>query len=87
MPDKTDSETAKRKPRARARARASRKKTAEAKPPAGPPRVSKEILVNAGDLETRVAILEDGELAELYLEREPRIVGNIYNRTTRIVER
>jgi ribonuclease G len=41
-------------------------------------RISKEILVNAGDLETRVAILENGELAELYIEREPRIVANIY---------
>lgn len=40
--------------------------------------ISKEILVSAGDLETRVAILENGRLAELYIEREPRIVGNIY---------
>jgi ribonuclease G len=40
--------------------------------------VAKEILVNAGDLESRVAILVDGELTELHLEREQRIVGNIY---------
>ena len=40
--------------------------------------MAKEILVNAGDLEARVAILEDGRLAELHIEREPRLVGNIY---------
>ena len=40
--------------------------------------MGKEILVNAGDLESRVAILVDGELVELYMEREQRIVGNIY---------
>jgi len=40
--------------------------------------IQKEILVNAGFLESRVAILEEGRLAELHLEREPRIVGNIY---------
>lgn len=39
---------------------------------------NKEILVNVGSLESRVAILEEGRLAELHLEREPRIVGNIY---------
>jgi ribonuclease G len=50
----------------------------KAKPSRSESRISKEILVNAGDLETRVAILENGELAELYVEREPRIVGNIY---------
>jgi ribonuclease G len=38
----------------------------------------KEIVVNSEDLESRVAILEDGELAELHVEREPRMVGNIY---------
>lgn len=38
----------------------------------------KQIVVNAEDLESRVAILEDGQLAELHIEREPRIVGSIY---------
>ena len=38
----------------------------------------KEIVVNADDLESRVAILEDGQLAELTVEREPRMVGSIY---------
>ncbi len=40
--------------------------------------MKKEIVVNASDLESRVAILENGELAELHVEREPRIVGSIY---------
>ena len=38
----------------------------------------KEIIVNADDLESRVAILEDGQLAELHVERELRMVGSIY---------
>jgi len=42
------------------------------------PAVKKQIIVNAEDLESRVAILEDGQLAELLIEREARIVGSIY---------
>lgn len=40
----------------------------------------KEIVVNVGLGETRAAVLEDGKLMELYLERDDaqRIVGNIY---------
>ena len=38
----------------------------------------KEIIVNADEFESRVAILENGELTELSVEREPKIVGNIY---------
>ena len=38
----------------------------------------REIIVNADELESRVAILESGELTELSVEREPKIVGNIY---------
>ncbi len=64
--------------KAATRGRRSRRKVAQEKAPPTPGRVSKEILVNAGDLETRVAILEDGGLAEFYVEREPRIVGNVY---------
>ncbi len=39
-----------------------------------------EILVDVGHLENRVALLEDKELVELYLERSvgDRLVGNIY---------
>jgi len=42
--------------------------------------LTKEILVNVDDDETRVAVLESGLLVEIYLERPPhqRVVGNIY---------
>lgn len=42
--------------------------------------LSKEIIVNCGARETRVAVLEDGELVEVYLEKveEQRLVGHIY---------
>ncbi len=40
--------------------------------------MKKEIIVNADDLESRVAILEDGQLAELHVEREARIVGSVF---------
>ena len=44
------------------------------------PRVQKEILVSVEVGETRVAVLEDGRTAEVYLERRGRrsIAGNIY---------
>lgn len=40
----------------------------------------KEIVINCGARDTRVAVLENGELVELYLENqsEQRLVGNIY---------
>jgi len=40
----------------------------------------REILVQASDEETKVAVLEDGQLVEIYVERNPeqRLVGNIY---------
>ncbi len=48
--------------------------------------MKKEILINAGRLESRVAILEDGQLAELHIEREPKVAGNIYKgRITNVV--
>ena len=37
-----------------------------------------DIIVNVGTPRTRVAILEDGRLAELLLEGEERVVGNVY---------
>lgn len=40
--------------------------------------MSKEIIVNAGDRETRIAVIEDGRLAELHVERAERIVGSLY---------
>ena len=41
----------------------------------------KEILVDINPYQTRVALLEDDVLAEIYIERRgrERIVGNIYN--------
>lgn len=41
-------------------------------------REHKEILVNVTDRETRIAVLENGRLVELHVEREERVVGNIY---------
>jgi ribonuclease G len=40
--------------------------------------VSKEIFVNADARETRIAVREDGQLVELHIEREERVVGSIY---------
>jgi ribonuclease G len=38
----------------------------------------KEILINVGDRETRIAVLENGRLVELHVEREERVVGGVY---------
>ena len=42
--------------------------------------MSKEIIINCDNRETRVAVVENGRLVEIYLERplEQRVVGNIY---------
>jgi len=40
--------------------------------------VSKEIFVNVEPRETRVAVIENGRLVELHVEREERVVGSIY---------
>jgi len=42
--------------------------------------MSKEIVVNAQENQTRIAIVEDGKLAELYIENpeNKRTIGNIY---------
>lgn len=40
--------------------------------------MSRKILANASERETRVAILQDDQLAELMVEHGERIVGNIY---------
>src|SRR5208282_5237462 len=47
-----------------------------------------EIAINASALEVRVALLEDGELAEFYLERNRQVglAGNIYKgKVTRVL--
>lgn len=43
-------------------------------------KIKKEIIINAESMETRVAILVDGELEEFFIERptEDRIVGSIF---------
>jgi len=43
-------------------------------------KIKKEIIVNAESLETRVAVMENGNLEEFYIERpsEDRIVGSIF---------
>jgi ribonuclease G len=40
--------------------------------------MSKEIIVNADVRESRIAVREDGQLVELHIEREERVVGSIY---------
>ncbi len=40
--------------------------------------MSSEILISSDPWENRVAILEDGDLAELYIEREEKVIGSIY---------
>jgi ribonuclease G len=38
----------------------------------------REIIVNIDTRETRVAVVEDGKLVELHIEREERVAGSIY---------
>jgi len=40
--------------------------------------LAKEILVNVGERETRIAVTEEGKLVELHVEREERVVGSLY---------
>ena len=40
--------------------------------------VPTEILISSDPWENRVAILEDGELAEIYFEREEKVIGSIF---------
>jgi ribonuclease G len=50
--------------------------------------MSKELVISAAAHETRVAILEDGQLCEIYVEREKEfaLVGSIYKgRVTRVL--
>src|SRR5512141_467652 len=37
-----------------------------------------EIIVNCSNRETRIAVLEDGDLMEYRVEREERVVGSIF---------
>ena len=50
--------------------------------------MKREIVINASSLEVRVALLEDGSLTELYLERQQHrgLAGNIYKgKVTRVL--
>ena len=50
--------------------------------------MSKELVISATPHETRVAIVEDGQLCEIYIEREKEfaLVGSIYKgRVTRVL--
>jgi ribonuclease G len=60
-----------------------RRKRAPAKKPPALPAVRKEIVVSVEVGEQRVAVLEDGRVAEVYLERPGRrsIAGNVYKGT------
>jgi ribonuclease G len=40
--------------------------------------MTKEIIVNVDHRETRIAVLDDKQLVELHVEREQRVVGNVY---------
>ncbi len=40
--------------------------------------LTKDIYVNVGERETRIAVVEDGRLTELHIERGERIVGSLY---------
>src|SRR5258708_35572953 len=40
--------------------------------------MAKEIIVNVGDRETRIAVIEETKLVELHVERAERVVGSLY---------
>jgi ribonuclease G len=37
-----------------------------------------QILISSDPWENRVAVLEDGQLAEIYFEREEKVIGSIF---------
>ena len=41
-------------------------------------RVTKEIAINVSPRETRIAVMENGRLVELHVEREERVVGSVF---------
>jgi len=40
--------------------------------------MTKEIIVNVDNRETRIAVIDEKQLVELHVEREQRVVGNVY---------
>lgn len=67
------------KPRGRTAGGARRPRPWEEPPPPMPP-ARKEIIINVGEAETRIAIVENDKLVELWFERpdEIKLAGNIY---------
>jgi ribonuclease G len=55
-----------------------RKPTSEPSAPRTNGAVKKEIIVNVSNRETRIALLENGQLMEYRVEREERVVGSIF---------
>ncbi len=55
-----------------------RKTTSEPQAPRTNGAVKKEIIVNVSNRETRIALLENGQLMEYRVEREERVVGSIF---------
>ena len=50
--------------------------------------MTKEMIVSSNDRETRVAILEDDEVVEIFIERErqQQVAGNVYKgRVTKVL--
>jgi len=75
---KKDESRPERRPSQRSKQRAPRRRTAPRRPPLPP--AKRELLISVDVSEQRVAVLEDGKVAEAYLERPERrsIAGNIY---------
>jgi ribonuclease G len=42
------------------------------------PKLSTDILISSDPWENRVAIIEDGTISEIYVEREEKVIGSIY---------
>ena len=69
------------KPSAAKKTRTQRPQRRRWEPPPEPlPPVKKEILINVGEEETRIAVLEDDKLVEMWYERPDavKLAGNIY---------
>jgi ribonuclease G len=66
-----------RKSSARTPARRTKTSSPAPSPVSGAPKNS-ELIVNVGNRETRIALLEDGKLMEFRVEREERVVGSIF---------
>jgi ribonuclease G len=77
-PEKKDASRPERRPAAQRKQRTPRRRPPQRRPPLPP--AKRELLISVDVGEQRVAVLEDGKVAEAYLERPERrsIAGNIY---------